>query len=105
MSHTLNLRVALAMTITAIAAIGSPTAQAGTVCNEAGNGHQGGPYVSTGTPDPSPPARYKSGLHTLGNGEGGGLDRAAERSPALSQCGLPQTGGDDLSHPGGDIVT
>jgi len=93
MSHTRNLRIALAMTITAIAAIGAPTAQAASVCNQAGNGHHDGVYVSTGTPDPSPPARNKSGLSTLGNGKGKGLERAAERSPALSQCGLPDSGG------------
>ena len=95
MSHTRNLRIALAMTITAIAAIGSPTAQAASVCNQAGNGHHDGALVSTGTPDPSPPARYKSGLSTLGNGKGVGLVRAAERSPALSQCGQPIPGGGD----------
>jgi hypothetical protein len=92
MSHIRNLRIVLALTVAAVAAIGSPTAQAGTVCNQAGNGHQGGPYVSTGTPDPDPPARYKSNLKRLGNGKGKGLDRAAERSPALSQCGLPDSG-------------
>ena len=93
MSHIRNLRIVLALAVAAVAAIGSPTAQAGTVCNQAGNGHQGGAYVSTGTPDPSPPARYKSNLRVLGNGQGKGLDRAAERSPALSQCGLPDNGG------------
>ena len=107
MSHIRNLRIVLALTIVAVAAIGAPSAQAGTVCNQAGNGHQGGAYVSTGTPDPSTPARYKSGLKTLGNGQGNGLDRAAERSPALSQCGLPQQGGDggEVVVPGGDIGT
>ena len=95
MSHIRNLRIVLVLTVVAVASIGSSSAQAGTVCNQAGNGHQGGAYVSTGTPDPSPPARFKSGLKQLGNGQGKGLDRAAERSPALSQCGLPSTGGDD----------
>jgi hypothetical protein len=71
----------------------SPTAHAASVCNQAGNGHLGGSYVSIGTPDPDPPARHKSGLKTLGNGKGVGLTRAAERSPALSQCGLPVVGG------------
>lgn len=89
MSHIRNLRIVLPLTIAAVAAIGAPSAHAGTVCNQAGNGHQGGAYVSTGTPDPSPPARYKSSLKVLGNGKGTGLDRAAEQSPALSQCGLP----------------
>ena len=93
MSHTRNLRIVLALTVAAVAAIGSPTAQAGTVCNQAGNGHHDGTFVSKGTPDPSPPARNKSGLSVLGNGKGKGLDRAAERSPALSQCGPPDSGG------------
>ena len=95
MSQTRNLRIVLALTITAIAAIGSPTAHAGTVCNQAGNGHHDGILVSTGTPDPDPPARYKSGLSALGNGQGKGLERAAEQSPALSQCGLPDFDGGD----------
>lgn len=104
MSHIRNLRIALALAVAAIAAFGSSSAQAGTVCNQAGNGHQGGLYVSTGTPDPSPPARYKSNLRRLGNGKGVGLDRAAERSPALSQCGLPDSGGNDGGDGGGDTV-
>ena len=95
MSQLRNLRISLALTVAAMAAFGAPSAQASTVCNQAGNGHHDGVYVSVGTPDPSPPARYKSGLSRLGNGKGVGLDRAAERSPALSQCGLPSTGGGD----------
>jgi hypothetical protein len=63
-----------------------------TTCNEAGNGHLGGSFVATGTPDPSTPARHKAGLKTPGNGKGSRLERAAKRSPALSQCGLPSTG-------------
>ena len=98
MSHIRNLRIVLALSAAAVAAIGSPSAHAGTVCNQAGNGHHDGTYVATDG-DPSPPARYQSGLSTLGNGKGKGLDRAAERSPALSQCGPPAGGG------GGDNST
>ena len=95
MSHIRNLRIVLALTVVAVAAVGSPSAQAGTVCNQAGNGHHNGTLVSTGTPDPSPPARYTSGLSKLGNGKAKGLERAAERSPALSACGEPVSGGGD----------
>ena len=92
MSQIRNLRIVLAMSIAAFVAFGSPSAYAGTVCNQAGNGHHDGTYVATDG-DPSPPARYKSGLSKLGSGKGKGLDRAAERSPALSQCGPSSDGG------------
>ena len=89
MSQLRNLRIVLALTAVAVAAIGSPSAaQAGTVCNQAGNGHHSGPYVATDG-DPAKPARYQDGISRLGNGKG--LNRAAERSPALSQCELPST--------------
>jgi hypothetical protein len=95
MSHKRNLRIMIALGAAAVSAALAPSAQAASVCNEAGNGHIGGSYVATGTPDPSTPARHQAGLKTLGNGKGNGLERAAERSPALSQCGLPSTGDDD----------
>ena len=91
MSHTRNLRMVLALCVVAVAAMGSPSAQAGTVCNEAGNGHHNGTYIATDS-DPSKPARYQDGLSSMGNGEGKGHDRAAERSPALSQCEPPSDG-------------
>jgi hypothetical protein len=94
MSHTRNLRMVLALSIAAVAAIGSPSAQAGTVCNEAGNGHHDGTYVATDY-DPSKPARYQDGLSSMDNGKGNGHDRAAENSPALSQCEPPSSGGGD----------
>jgi hypothetical protein len=96
MSQIRNLRITLAMTVAAFAAIGSPTAHAGTVCNEVGNGHHDGALVATDS-DPNPPARYQTGLSALGNGKGQGLERAAERSPALSGCELPSGGGGDDS--------
>jgi hypothetical protein len=98
-SHKRNLRITLALSVAALSAAMAPSAQAATVCNEAGNGHVGGSYVATGTPDPSPPARHKDGLKVLG-GKGSGLARAAERSPALSTCGLPVgDGGGDSTLP------
>jgi hypothetical protein len=98
-SLTRNLRIIVALGAVVASTALAPTAQAAPVCNEAGNGHLGGSYVVTGTPDPDPPARHTSGLKALGNGKGNGLTRAAERSPALSQCGLPVVGGG-----GGDSV-
>jgi hypothetical protein len=95
MSHKRNLRIMIALGAAVVSAALAPSAQAASVCNQAGNGHLGGSYVSTGTPDPSTPARHQAGLKTLGNGKGNGLERAAERSPALSQCGLPSAGDDD----------
>ena len=94
MSHMTNLRITVALTATAFAlALAPGGAQAATVCNEAGNGHHGD-LVATGTPDPSPPARFKSGLSVLGSGQSNaGLDNAANRSPALSTCALPETNG------------
>ena len=88
MSHKRNLRIVLAMTITAIAAIGSPTDRRGSVCNEAGNGHHDGTYVATDN-DPSKPARYQDGLTAMSHGKGTGRERAAANSPALSQRSPP----------------
>jgi hypothetical protein len=100
-SHIRTLRMMLALGAVAVAAALPSSASAASVCNEAGNGHLGGSYVVTGTPDPTPPARHTSGLKTLGNGKGTGLVNAAAKSPALSQCGLPTTGGGG----GGGTVT
>jgi hypothetical protein len=90
-SHTRNLRITIALSVAALAAALAPSAQAANVCNQAGNGHVGGIYVSQGTPDLGPAARHKSELKALGNGKGNGLAQAAERSPALSECGLPSS--------------
>ena len=90
MSQLRNLRMFLALTAVAVAAVGSPSAaNASTVCNQAGQAHHNGPYVATDG-DTAPPARHQDGLRRMGNGQG--LNRAAERSPALSQCELPSTG-------------
>jgi hypothetical protein len=92
-SHIRNLRITVALSTAALAAALAPSANAASVCNQAGNGHLGGDHVVVGTPDPDPPARHTSGLKALGHGKGNGLVRAAERSPALSQCELPDNGG------------
>ena len=86
LSHTRTLRLTLALGAAALTAALIPSAQASSVCNEVGKGHLGGSYEVTGAPDRNPPARYTSGLELLANGTGEGLTRAAERSPALSQC-------------------
>jgi hypothetical protein len=101
-----DLRIMFALGAVAVAAALPTSASAATtpVCNEAGNGHLGGSYVVTGTPDPTPPARHTSGLKTLGNGKGNGLVNAAAKSPALATCGLPApTGG--TGGGGGGTVT
>lgn len=94
MSHTRNLRITVALCVAAVAALASPSSSMATVCNQAGNGHpHDGTYVTTDG-DRSPPARYTSDRGELGNGRSNGHDRAAERSPALSQCGEASGGGD-----------
>jgi hypothetical protein len=93
MCHRRNLRITIALSVVALAAMLAPTTQAASVCNEARAGHAGA-YVATGS-DPSTPARYQTGLAVLGSGEG--LNRAAAHSPALSVCLLPDDGGGILN--------
>jgi hypothetical protein len=57
------------------------------VCNEAENSHRGGYVVTDGPVDPNPPAFLRGSQMRVGNGKGAGLERAAERSPALRVCG------------------
>ena len=95
MSYGRNLRIMLAMSAVATAVTFAPSTAQSAVCNEASVG-QRGDYVVTGTTvDPTPPARFKTDLRPLANGESQGLDNAAEHSPALSQCGpsAPSGGG------------
>jgi hypothetical protein len=61
------------------------------VCNEAENSWQGGYTVAPGV-DPNPPAFLRGEQMRLGDGDGAGLENAAEQSPALAVCG--DTGGD-----------
>jgi hypothetical protein len=81
----------------------APAAQASTVCNEAENSARGGYAVSGGIVDPNPPAFLRGSQMRVGNDASAGLDHAADRSPALRQCGVPTPpggGGDD----GGPVV-
>ena len=91
MSYGRNLRITLALCVAALFAAFAPCAQAA-VCNEASNGQRGNLVVTGSIHDPSIPARHTTDLKPLGNGVGKGLETAAVRSPALSQCGLPSTG-------------
>ncbi len=102
MSNPRNLRITLALFGAAAAASLAPAASQASVCNEASKG-QRGDLVATGTPDPDPPARYKTELQAL-PGKGGGLQIAAERSGALTQCGPGDdgSGGGDDGTGGGD---
>ena len=67
------------------------TASADTVniCNEAENSHRGGYVVEGGIVDPNPPAFLRGSQMRVGNGHGAGLLNAAQRSPALRECGVP----------------
>jgi hypothetical protein len=102
MRHGSKLRTTLALALagTALAAVGSPGAQASTVCNEEGVGLHDGTNVAYDK-DPSPPVRFTDHLSFLSQGKATGLDRAADRSPALSQCGPEQPGGDGGGDGGG----
>jgi hypothetical protein len=65
----------------------APAGQANTVCNEAENSHRGGYVVSGGIVDPVPPAFLRGSQMRVGSDDAQGLDNAADRSPALRQCG------------------
>ena len=69
------------------------------VCNVAENSPRGGYVVTDGPVDPAPPAFLRGSQMRVGNGDGAGLENAAEHSPALRLCGAegPPTGG------GGDV--
>jgi len=85
----------------------APAGQAATVCNEAENSHRGGYEVSGGIVDPLPPAFLRGSQMRVGNDGSKGLDRAADRSPALRQCAPDDDGGDGGGGGGGggDIPT
>ena len=85
----------------AAAAALAPAANAATVCNEAENSPQGGYVVNGGIVDPNPPAFLRDVTQMrVGNDNAAGLDHAADVSPALRQCGLPDGGGDTVVDPG-----
>ena len=74
----------------AVLALAAPSAQAATpVCNEAERSHRGGFTVAGGIVDPDPPARLLGSQMRVGSERTRGLGRAADRSPALRQCGVP----------------
>src|SRR3954470_7477576 len=80
------------------ALIGAAPAQASpssktVVCNEAENSARGGYVVSGGAVDPNPPAFLRGSQMRIG--AGAGVANAAAHSPALRECGLPDSGGDD----------
>ena len=89
MSYGRNLRITLALSAVATAMTFAPSTAQSAVCNEAGVGQSGSYDVTGPTVDPNPPARFKTDRRTIGNETSQGLDIAAERSPALSQCGEP----------------
>jgi hypothetical protein len=95
--------LAMAGAVLALAVLPS-SAHATDVCNEAENSHRGGYTVNGGPVDPNPPAFLRGSQMRVGNDAAAGLDHAADRSPALRQCGVPvppgDGGGDDGS--GGD---
>ncbi len=74
---------------TAALALAPAPAHAATVCNEAERSHRGGYTVAGGIVDPNPPARLLGSQMRVGNDRARGLDHAADRSPALRQCGVP----------------
>lgn len=80
-------------TVAAVVAAGVAAAPASAdtvpVCNEAENSHRGGYTVAGGIVDPNPPAFLRGSQMRLGNGHGEGLLNAAQRSPALRECGVP----------------
>ena len=85
--RTKNLKLMLGLSAVTVVVAAAPAAAADPpVCNEASKG-QRGDYIATGDIiDPLPPARYKTELAPL-PGKGGGLHRAATKSPALTLCG------------------
>jgi hypothetical protein len=92
MRHNMKLWVTTAAVSVASLAAFAPASQATTVCNEAENSHQGGYVVSGGIVDPNPPARLRGSQMKVGNDKARGLLNAADKSPALRQCGLPDDG-------------
>jgi len=63
------------------------------VCNEAENSPRGGYVVTDGPIDPVPPAFLRGSQMHVGNGDGNGLENAAEHSPASRLCGPDEAGG------------
>ena len=86
MSNARNLRITLALIGTAAAVSFMPAGAQATVCNQASEA-QRGDLVPTET-STSRAVHHTSDLAAV-PGKGKGLERAAERSPALNGCGTP----------------
>ena len=98
MRHMKKFGITVAAASAALVAALAPAAQATTsVCNERENSHKSSNLVPVGTPDPKP-AR---GNMVIGNEKAKGLQRAAENSPALTQCAPPTDGGPSGTDGGG----
>jgi hypothetical protein len=81
------------LALAAVPAVAFADADTGVnVCNEAENSPRGGYEVTGDLVDPVPPAFLKGSQMRVGNGNGDGLEHAAERSPALRLCS-PEDGG------------
>ena len=106
MSIARNLRITLALIATAVAVSIVPAGAQATVCNQASEA-QRGDLVPTES-STSSAVHHTTDLAGV-PGKGKGLDRAAERSPALNGCGTPppppNNGGDGGGFFPGDIAT
>ena len=103
-----NMKLLITSAAVGVASLAAfaPASQAATVCNEAENSHRGGYTVGGGIVDPNPPARLRGSQMRVGNDKAKGLDNAADRSPALRQCGLTDDGtGPTVTDGGGDDGT
>ena len=93
MRRKTRVAVTAAAACTAYLCALAPASQAATVCNEAENSPQGGYVVSAGIVDPSPPAFLRGSQMSVGTATAAGLGIAADQSPALRQCTVPDGGG------------
>ena len=96
MKNTAKLCVTVATVGAAYLSALAPAGQAATVCNEAENSHLGGYVVSDGIVDPAPPAFLRGSQMKVGSDKAQGLDNAADHSPALRQCDVPNDDGEML---------
>ena len=102
MRHTKKVGITVAAAGAAWIAALAPAAQASTICNEAENSQRGGYEVSGGIVDPVPPAFLRGSQMRVGQDDSAGLEHAADVSPALRQCSLPDDGGGDNGGGGDD---
>jgi hypothetical protein len=108
--HSTKFGITVATASAALVAALAPAAQATeySVCNQRENSHHASGLVPMG-PNADPKGR---GDKIVGNGNGKGLLRAADNSPALTTCGRPSddgssgdsSSGSDGGSGGGDEV-